>query len=307
MKKLIHKLLIGNAIFKEFPAISIDENAINEKVFIEIDNTKIEVSKSHWLLSLEPMVFGVWLSKDNPTIDKKTKCTLYFNSKRNETVAVLRLIFTNSIKENEGKLYLFEVKKSSLFYFNLFKIWLIYEIYYRKPKQSFLQFKNLVTAFSYPRKVRLVSFKQDKYINLFPMDLIGDIPDNNRFVFGLRHFNATLGKIIEEKKIVVIEFPYFLKDVIYKLSDHHSSNSVNIDELPFKAVSSELFGFPVPEWTINYKEIKIKKTLNLGSHMLLWGESMNDFVVNENENSLFHIHFVNYLYQKDTNFEYNLV
>ncbi len=302
MKKLINKLLFGHSFFKEFPAVSIDENAINEKVFIEIDETKSDVSKRHWLLSLEPMVFGVWFDKDLPNDDKNSNYKLYFKSEQNKTIAVLTLNFKEKISENEGALLLFEVEKSELFYLNSLKTYLIYILYYKKPKQSFTQFKNLAAAFSYPRKVRLVSFKKDDYFNIFPMDLVGNIPNTNKFVFGLRHSNTTLEKIIETEKIVVTEFPSTLKDAVYQLSRHHSDNPPSIESLPFKVIMSKLYDFPIPEAVINYNEIKIIKTLNLGSHMLLLGQISNTVTVNENETNLYHIHFLNYL----NNLSYNL-
>ncbi len=299
MKKVIRNLLIGNATFQEYPAIVIDSDAISEKVFIEMEGTKREVSASQWLLSLEPMVLGIWFSAAIPVITKKMKCVLHFNSHKEETVARQQLVFIDSITEKEGPLFLFEVQKSDVFHASKIRTLLIYQKYYKKPKSSFSQFKNLAAAFSYPRKVRLVSFLQDDYFNIFPMDLVGDIPNTDYFVFGLRNSNTTLDKIIATKKIVLAEFPAFYKKDIYKLSHHHASNPPNINSLPFNTTPSRLFDFPVPEWATNYKEIEIEKTLNLGSHMLLWGKSTNKVELNENTSDLYHIHFLHYLNAKD--------
>jgi flavin reductase (DIM6/NTAB) family NADH-FMN oxidoreductase RutF len=304
MKKLLNKLLFGHSFFKEYPAVSIDGNAIGEKVFLESNGTQSDVSQNHWLLSLEPMIFGVW-TDDVP--EKHQKATLYFNSKQNETVAVVDLNLTDSISEKEGTLLLFEVQKSKLLYLNSLKTYLIYVLYYKKPKQSFSQFKNLAAAFSYPRKVRLVSFKKGDYFNTFPMDLVGNVPGTNRFVFGLRHSNTALDKIIEEKKIVAAEFPAFLKEEVYLLSKHHLGKPPSIGSLPFKVMATPLYGFPIPETALKYHEIKIIKTLNLGSHMLLLGEAMNSVLVNEKTDTLYHIHFMNHLRQKENNNEYPVV
>ena len=53
------------------------------------------------------------------------------------------------------------------------------------------------------------------------MDLVGDIPPSSRYVFGLRHTNVTLARIIEAKKLVVSEIPYEYKEIIYQLGKHH--------------------------------------------------------------------------------------
>ncbi|QBZ96858.1 hypothetical protein [Flavobacterium sangjuense] len=296
MKKLLNILLFGNTFFKEYPAVSIDENEIKERVFFEVDGKQIDVSQRHWLLSLEPMVFGIWF-ENVPNFDKKTKGKLYFKSGQNKTLAIVELNLTESITEKEGILLLFTVEESNLFYISPFKTKLIYELYYKKPNLSYILFKNLAAAFSYPRKVRLVSFKKDDYFNIFPMDLAGNIPNTNYFVFGLRHTNNTLDKIIEEKKIVVAEFPSTLKEEIYQLAKHHSGNPPSVDALPFSILETNSYQFPIPESVIQYDEIEILKTLNLGSHMLLFGKTINTIVVNENAANLYHIHFLNHLNQ----------
>ena len=37
--------------------------------------------------------------------------------------------------------------------------------------------------------------------------------------------------------------------------------------------------------------------MNLGSHMLLWGEEINEKYLSEPHGHLFHIHFLHYLHQ----------
>lgn len=299
MKKLLNLLLFGNTYFKEFPAISTDENTIGENVVFDIDGKPLDVSKNHWLLSLEPMVFGIWLENEVGII-KGTNGNLNFKSIQNKTLATLELHCIESKPEKEGTLFLFEVKKNDVFHCHPFKLKLIYSLHYKRPNVSFGQFKNLLAAFSFPRKVRLISFKKEDYFNMFPMDLVGEIPNTNRFVFGLRHSNNTLIKIIEEKKIVVIEFPAAYKNEVYQLGKHHSGKIPNLDALPFDVKESNRFQFPVPQWAMQYHEIEITQTLNLGSHMLLYGEVVNTVTVNENRDNLYHIHFL--LHQHKTGY-----
>ncbi|MCF6131633.1 flavin reductase family protein [Flavobacterium wongokense] len=302
MRKLLNMILFGQSFFKEFPAVALDANSMTDKVLFEINGKQFDVSQTQWLLSLEPMVFGIW-SDNDLGIDKESNCQLHFHSKENIRVAVLELKFTDSISEKEGMLFLFEVQHSEVFYCSSFKMRLIYNLYYKRPGQSFSQFNKLAAAFSYPRKVRLISFKKEGYFNIFPMDLAGSVPETDWFVFGLRHSNKTLERIIEEGKIAASEFPASLKEEIYALSKHHSGNPPELDSLPFDLKPTQEFEFPIPEAAIKYHEIEIKKTLNLGSHMLLWGKAINTVTVNEEKPNLYHIHFLNYL----NNPEYSLV
>jgi hypothetical protein len=114
----------------------------------------------------------------------------------------------------------------------------------------------------------------------------------------LRHTNTTLSKIIETKKIVVSEVPFEYKDVIYQLGSHHSGSPPPIELLPFKVINSKNYGFYVPEWANSYKEIRVLKTINLGSHMLLWGEVLDECILKSSTGHLFHIHYLLYLYHK---------
>ena len=47
------------------------------------------------------------------------------------------------------------------------------------------------------------------------MDLLGEIPQSGKYIFGLRHTNVALPKIIETKKIVVSEVPYIYRTEVF--------------------------------------------------------------------------------------------
>jgi hypothetical protein len=154
--------------------------------------------------------------------------------------------------------------------------------------------------------VRLISFREGAWYNIFPMDLVGDIPLSRNYVFGLRHSNVTLARIIETKKLVVSEISYEYKNIIYKLGKHHREPLSEAD-LPFELIRSETFDFPIPAWADSYKEIRIVNTMNLGSHMLLWGEEINQKYLSDPHAHLFHIHFLHYLHQRKKGLAYPLV
>ena len=124
------------------------------------------------------------------------------------------------------------------------------------------------------------------------MDLLGDISQCNRYVFGLRHTNIALSKIIETGKVVVSEISFEHKDIIYQLGKHHSSIPPSLELLPFKVTTSQNFGFYIPDWAESYKEIKIERTINLGSHMLLWGEVLNQKIMKSHSQSFISYSFL---------------
>jgi len=77
-----------------------------------------------------------------------------------------------------------------------------------------------------------------------------------------------------------------------------------MDALPFNTMQTEKFNFFIPEWVESYKEINVLRTINLGSHMLLWGEPVHEKVLKPASAHLFHIPFLLYLYQKRKKIEY---
>jgi len=316
MKDLFKKILLGDIKVAEYSTVTI-EGGIKEKVFLETGGYTIDVSKIHWLLCLDPIVFGIWLKKDENiiTINEKTRCTIYFSDSNNadfksikrNVVAIIALAYFDKIEEADGTLYLLSLKKSKIYHISFFKTFLLFNKYYKKPKFSLEKYKSLIAAYSYPRKVRVISFKQDNYFNIFPMDLLGEVPQSGKYVFGLRHTNAALAKIIETKKIVVSEVPYIYKDTIYELGKHHSGAPPSPDSLPFKIKQTNNFGFLIPEWADSYKEIQILKTKNLGSHMMLWGEIINEKTLKQPSDNLYHIHFLLYYHQKLKKQNYRVV
>lgn len=316
MKGLFKKILFGNIDIKEYSTVTI-AGGINEKVFLVTGKLTIDISKIHWVLCLEPIVFGVWLTKDEHTIviNEKTGSGMYFSdsprddfkiAKRN-AVAIVTLDYFDKIEEADGTLYLLTLRECKIYHVNFLKTVVLFYKYYKKPKLSFEKYKSLIAAYSYPRRVRIISFKQGDYFNIFPMDLLGAIPQSDKYVFGLRHTNVALAKIIESKKIVVSEVPYIYKDTIYELGKHHSGSPPKADSLPFKIQQTENFGFPIPEWADSYKEIQILKTKILGSHMLLWGEIVNEKTLRQSSGNLYHIHFLLYYHQKIKRSYYPLV
>ena len=291
MRKLLKNILYRGINITEYTSITLNRN-VSEKVVLEMAGSTIEVSVDHWALSLQPVIFGIWISKDLSDLSQDKKCRLLFEQKNGKKLAEVQISIVDKINERNGCLLIARVEACKLFHVSSIESSLLYNIYYRKPGYSFNKFKSFVAAFSYPRKVRLVSFKNDAYYNIFPMDFVGVIGQTNYYVFGLRHTNQALTEIIREKKIVVSEVPFTYKKYIYELGSHHSSHPPPLEQLPFKTIGSKNFGFPVPKDAECYNEIILTRNINLGSHMLLWGESTHKEIIGTGPGYLYHIHFL---------------
>jgi hypothetical protein len=309
MKAVLRRILFGDTPVSEYCTVTVDGD-IREKVYLTIGSARLDISGIHWLLCLNPIVFGIWFKDGSEFIPpvKDSSCEMHFTdgAKTSASVADIKLFVRHQIQTTEGTLVLAELKQVAIHHIPYIKSLILYYKYYKKPEQDYKKLKSYSAAYSYPRRVRVVSFREGDWFNIFPMDLVGDIPSGKRYVFGLRHSNVTLDRIIRTGKICVSEIPYDYKSVIYQLGKHHKE-PLSETILPFKVISSETFGFPVPEWADRYKEIRIVSTMNLGSHMLLWGEEVNEKYLHESHGHLFHIHYLHYLHQRKRRLDYPLI
>jgi hypothetical protein len=309
MKRLLKKILYPHIEITEYAGVTV-QGVPHEKVFLHLPNSWWDVSQAHWVLCLRPIVFGVWIDHSTTqSFQQAATAQLHFEeikNGRNKTTAIAHLSLIDRFDETDGSLLLWKLESSALHHVSKLESRFLFSRYYRKPGFSFEQFKSYVTAYSYPRRVRLISFKDESYFNIFPMDLLGKAGNNGRYVFGLRHTNQSLARIIAEKKMLVSEVPYAHKDIIYQLGKHHSQAPPTLESLPFKTLPSKNFGFPVPAFAESYNELIVEKTKDLGSHMLIWTQSQHEEIVSPSTEGFYHIHFLQHLLQSRMGMAYAL-
>jgi hypothetical protein len=135
------------------------------------------------------------------------------------------------------------------------------------------------------------------------MDFVGELGTLKRFVFGLRHTNRSMSSILASRRIVVSEIAGTYKQDLYDLGANHRA-PFHPEDAGFSTLRTGAFDFLVPEWADRYWEIEILETMDLGSHMLLWGVVVNHHEIKAPSEPLYHIHFLQYLYRKQQNCGY---
>ena len=63
MNSLFKKILTGNIPVREYSTVSMN-GAIRERVYLWKDKHRIDISENHWLLCLDPVIFGVWMGNN---------------------------------------------------------------------------------------------------------------------------------------------------------------------------------------------------------------------------------------------------
>jgi hypothetical protein len=297
------RLLSGERIIRDFLTIGIDDQ-IREKVYLQAGDQVLDVTGNQWLLGLDPRIIGIWLDKPLPAAQTYR---LYMRDAApapddrcdRHALGVFRMTWLDRVTEDEGALHLFKVESTEVHHIAGIRTRLLYQKFYKKPGVDFERLKAVAAAYTYPRRVRIISFQLgEDYNYIFPMDLLADIRSSRRYLLGMRHSNQVLKNILDVKKIVVAEAPAGYKRIIYQLGRNHSAAPPSLDELPFGVIRTRQFGFYVPEWAESYKEITILRNRDLGSHMLLCGQWQEEVLLKPATPRLHHIHFLYFLYLK---------
>ena len=311
------RLLSGEWVVRDFLTVGIT-NTIREKVYLSADDQLLDVTGRQWLLGLDPRIIGFWMTEPMPAA---TSYTLYFRdtppaspppanpqAASHHALAEMKLEYVDRLVESGGNLYLYKVNSTAVHHIAAFRTRLLYEKVYKKPGVDYERLKAVAAAYTYPRRVRIISFQLDGGYNfIFPMDLLADIRSAHLFLLGMRKSNSVLKKIMDIKKIVVAEAPAEYKPVIYKLGRLHSAAPPALSELPFATIQTREFGFFVPEWVESYKELSIEKMVDIGSHMLLFGHWKEEVQLRSEMPRLHHIHFLHFLYLKNRGLTYPII
>ena len=308
------KLLTGESVIRDFVTVGADDR-LREKVYLEADGQVWDVSGNQWLLGLDPRVVGVWVGKEGPEMvpgagKRRIAYTLFVKEAETSkhALGVMKLEYADRIVEDNGTLLLFRVLSTVIHHMGALRTWLLYQKFYKKPGVTYERLKAVAAAYTYPRRVRIISFRFDDDNNyIFPMDLLADIRPVGRYLLGMRHSNQVLKRIMEVRQIVVAEVPAGYKKLIYGLGRNHSAAPPPVDQLPFGVVATRKWGYYIPDWVESYKEITIGKTLDLGSHMLLCGECDEEVILRAATPRMHHIHFLYFLHQKRGQLHYPIV
>lgn len=293
MTSPIKKLFFKDAVIRTFAITRLHDNEIVEKVFLRQGRQRLDITLHHSMICLDPFCISVWLSaEDTSKIDpQQIEIEFVKDNKRN---AWIKASLIEKVPADHGVLLLFKIEKVKNYQLSplhrlVFFGWLL-----RSKKNTFYSRRVISALYSYPRRIIIVSYKDDDYYNIFPMDIQGYISEDKLYVLGLRTTNITLDKILKAKKVVICNTDSVDIDTVYSLGKHSSTKPTPVQELPFKVSVSEQFGFFVPDFSGSYKEVEIIYNRNMGYHTLMVGKVVNEKEIKPNHSSLFHVGFLQF-------------
>ncbi|HVW16574.1 MAG TPA: hypothetical protein VHB54_22270 [Mucilaginibacter sp.] len=289
----VGKLFFKDHIIRTFYITRLTDSQVEEKVLLKQKTGLIDITLRHSMICLDPFCVSVWMKEDEMQFIDPQEADVFF-VKGNKTNANIRLEMIESISTEHGALLLYQVKNAKNYQLSRLHRLILFRYFLRSKKNTYHHRKVISALYSYPRRIIIVSYQDDNYYNIFPMDIQGFISEENLYVLGLRTTNITLGKILEAGKVVICDTDSVDIETVYNLGKHSSSAPTPKEKLPFGTMPSELFGFPVPDFAGSYKEVEIIRSRKMGYHMLMVGKMINSKELKHEHSSLFHVGFLQF-------------
>ena len=293
MNALIRKLFFKGAKIKTFFISRMAEDDVEEKVFLKSGKHQFDISKHHGMICLDPFCMASWLPVDQLNLIDPQAATIQF-MKGDKLNASISVSLIEKIATANGALLLYKIDSVKNYQLNPLHRLIFFAYLLRSPKNTYYSRKVISALYSYPRSIIIVSYRDESYCNIFPMDIHGFIEEEGLYLLGLRTTNVTLDKILAAKKVVVCDTDSVDINTVYALGKHPSASPTPKEQLPFGTTESELFGFPVPDFTGSYKEIEIIQNKKMGYHMLMVGRVLNHKKIKPNASSFYHVGFLQF-------------
>jgi len=289
----LRRLFFKDNVIRTFFITRLQAAEVEEKVFLKNGKANIDITTNHAMICLDPFCVAAWIrSKDAANLDHQ-QATIQFK-KGNKLNASIQVSLIEKTDTPKGILLLYKVEKVKNYQLSLLQRLVFFGWLIRSKKNTFYSREVTSALYSYPRNIIIVSYSDKEYTNIFPMDIHGYIAEENMYLLGLRTTNLTLDKILEAKKVVVSDTDSVDLTTVYNLGKHSSKSPAQKDELPFRTIDSEQFGFPVPDFTGSYKEIEIVRNRKMGFHMLMIGNVVNAKQLKPYPSSLYHVGFLQF-------------
>lgn len=290
--------LLQHIFFKDtkittFGITRLKEAQVQEQVIFRKGKYDIDITSHHGMICLDPFCIAVWLSTGElQNLDPQSASIRFIGG--NELNAIIDVSLIERKKTPLGALLLYRVGNVDNYQLTALHRQVLFRHFLHSPKNTYRHRSVISALYSYPRRIIIVSYKDDDYYNIFPMDIQSYIAEEKLYLLGLRTTNVTLDKILNAGKVVVCDTDTVDISTVYTLGKHPSANPTQIGDMPFKVSKSDKFGFFVPDFTGSYKELEIIDHKKMGYHMLMIGKVVNEKRLKPESESLYHVGFLQF-------------
>jgi flavin reductase (DIM6/NTAB) family NADH-FMN oxidoreductase RutF len=292
----VRRLTLGVRDIPQFAIVGLPVPQDRVEVILETRDQLLDVTSNHVAVSLDPFLIGIGLPASSLMEPHRVR-TLVFRERGDERreLGRLTLQLQQSIDLAPDTLAIFRptggrdtcVGFTRRWLYYAWKRWTTRRL--RRPEPSFADFRNLLTFYSCPRPVTLVTVMDGETSgNIFPMDLVGRV-GAQLFIAALKNNSRPLEIVRSTRRMVFSRIPITLRDDAYLLAKQHRLVNVEWDGIPFQLTKSTAFGFPIPACALSSLEIEVRETRPMGSHTAILGVVVHQQPIDDSGVGMHHV------------------
>lgn len=223
MGSFLNKLFFNDQKISTFCITRLRPSQIEEKVYLKNGYSQADITATNAMICLDPFCMAAWLPTAQASLTSNQNAQIHF-MKGNHRNAMIDVSLIEKIATEHGFLFLFKVESVKNYHMTALHRVILFARFLRSKKNTYQSRKVISAMYSYPRNIIIVSYKDDEYCNIFPMDIHGYIEDEDMYILGLRTSNVTLDKILAAKKVIVCDTNDAEINVVYDLGKHSSKS-----------------------------------------------------------------------------------
>jgi flavin reductase (DIM6/NTAB) family NADH-FMN oxidoreductase RutF len=286
MKRIVGALVIGQSLRHRPVSLHPDEQR-PVRAGLRTGRGSRDVTPSLFPVSLDPLLLGLWSAEGDapdPAIGTAAGLRLHDAASGTE-VGSLRLRAERVLAGPGGGVLLLRPTRSAARCVPAADRAWRYLLAWRQARRNakvpnafqmtFADLRALNVFYMMPRPVFLVSVVHGDASNIFPMDLVGPVGDDT-FLLALRRTSPAIELMRASGRIVVSSIPAAFKAHAYQLGVHHKAKSIDWSRLPFAVEPSPVFGTPVPAEAFRVRELEVRQSVEVGSHVFFFTRVAGD-------------------------------
>jgi flavin reductase (DIM6/NTAB) family NADH-FMN oxidoreductase RutF len=283
LKRLLRLLVDGRGL-RHVPIVYSDRADSSVRVVLRrLAGGPIDVSRDHVPVSLRPLIVGVRVdsTKQSAAISTAQALDFYDPIEDRRPLATVAVHPAGSVPMARGTLCLYRTMSARNVAIPAARRWWRYLLAWRHALRaaargdrlgmSASDLRCLNAYYMVARPVYLVSVEHDGRMNMFPMDLVGTVT-SGEFLLALRATSPSVELIERSRRVAMSAAPAPFLRAVYDLGRQHGLNTLDVSTLPFGVRSSFAFNLPVLAGNGLVREISVRQSQRIGSHVLFVGD-----------------------------------
>ncbi len=253
----------------------------DERIFVCSEDNERDITDSHALITLNPFSIAINAARINSSQTKRAFLKIKEGENRIGEL-ILKLDQMLAFPSLALNLYVAELPSGAFPITG--KIWnsLLLAIKNKTDKRSkrfVVPPRELLKLFVYtmkPRPVYLVSVKHEKGLDVFPVDILGKVSED-QVLFAVRSSSPAIPFILHTRKVCASAMPYAKVRDVYRFGGHHPGGILpqQLNDISF--ITSQQLNIPIPEFAAAVQELAVEETFTKGIHTQFVSRMMNHY------------------------------